>query len=277
MITNIPFSFEIFPPKKNGAVETVYQAINHLVQLQPAFISVTYGAGGSARDNQTCELASCIENQHQTRAIAHLTCINSTKEEVSDILKDLKQYGVNRVLALRGDRNPDIPPKNDFKYAYELIQYIKQTDDFQIYAACYPETHPECESYRIGLEHLKQKVDAGAEYLISQLFFDNEIYYRFLEDVRKTDIDKPIHVGIMPVTNIKQILRMTGMCGASIPGKLAKMLSQYFNDEEGLYHAGLDYAVAQIKDLMDHGVDGIHLYTMNNPAIAEYIMEQVKQ
>lgn len=163
----------------------------------------------------------------------------------------------------------------DFKYAYELIQFIKEHGDFHIYGACYPESHPECESYEKDLLNLKYKVEMGVEQLITQLFFDNELFYRFIEDIRAMGIHQPVHVGIMPVTNLKQILRMTGLCGASIPGKLSKVLSQYFNDEAGLYQAGLDYAVEQINDLIRHGAEGIHLYTMNNPEVAEYILNHI--
>lgn len=269
------FSFEIFPPKKTSSIETVYGAIENLAQMEPDFISVTYGAGGSGQCNKTCELASLVKNKHHIKAIAHLTCINSSKEQVKKILIDLKKQGIENILALRGDRNPDIQEAKDFKYAYELIQFIKENGNFHLYSACYPETHPECESYEKDLLHLKQKTDLGVEHLITQLFFDNEIFYRFLNDIRKLGIKQPVHAGIMPVTNLKQILRMTGMCGASIPGKLSKVLSQYFNDEEGLFKAGLDYAVEQINDLIAHGVDGIHLYTMNNPEVASYIIENI--
>jgi methylenetetrahydrofolate reductase (NAD(P)H) len=269
------FSFEIFPPKKTSSIETVYDAIKNLAQMNPDFISVTYGAGGSRQSNKTCELASLVKNKHHIKAIAHLTCINSTKDQVSEILTDLKAHGIENILALRGDRNPDMEETKDFKYAYELVQYIKENGNFHLYGACYPEAHPECESYEKDLLHLKHKVELGVEHLITQLFFDNEIFYRFLNDIRKLGIHQPVHAGIMPVTNLKQILRMTGMCGASIPGKLSKVLSQYFNDDEGLYKAGLDYAVEQINDLIAHGIDGIHLYTMNNPKVASYIIENI--
>ncbi len=269
------FSFEIFPPKQTSSIETVYKAIEQLAQMQPDFISVTYGAGGSGKSNKTCELASLVENKHHIKSIAHLTCINSTKEQVTEILTDLKAHGIHNILALRGDRTSDTEPVNDFRYAGELIEFIKKHGDFHIYGACYPESHPECESYQKDLWYLKEKVETGIEHLITQLFFDNDIFYRFLNDVRSIGIEKPIHVGIMPVTNLKQILRMTGLCGASIPGKLSKLLSQYFNDEEGLRKAGMDYAIEQINDLIAHGVDGIHLYTMNNPQVAKYILENI--
>lgn len=269
------FSFEIFPPKKTSSIETVYGAIENLARMKPDFISVTYGAGGSRQSNKTCELASLVKNKHHIKSIAHLTCINSTKEQVLEILTDLKAHGIENILALRGDRNPEMEEAKDFKYAYELIQFIKDNSDFHVYGACYPESHPECESYEKDLLYLKHKVDIGVEHLITQLFFDNEIFYRFLDDIRNLGIQQPVHVGIMPVTNLKQILRMTGMCGASIPGKLSRVLNQYFNDEEGLYKAGLDYAVEQINDLTAQGVDGIHLYTMNNPQVADYIMKSI--
>ncbi len=277
MARSYEFSFEIFPPKRTSSIETVYHAIENLVRMKPDFISITYGAGGSGVSNKTCELASLVKNKHHMKAIAHLTCINSTKEQVAEILTDLKAHGIENILALRGDRNPDMAEAKDFQYAYELIQFIKENGNFHLYGACYPESHPECESYEKDLLHLKHKVDMGVEHLITQLFFDNEIFYRFLNDIRKLEIHQPVHAGIMPVTNLKQILRMTGMCGASIPGKLSRLLSQYFHDEEGLYQAGLDYAVGQINDLIAHGVDGIHLYTMNNPEVASYIINNIDQ
>lgn len=277
MARSYEFSFEIFPPKRTSSIETVYHAIENLVRMKPDFISITYGAGGSGVSNKTCELASLVKNKHHMKAIAHLTCINSTKEQVAEILTDLKAHGIENILALRGDRNPDMAEAKDFQYAYELIQFIKENGNFHLYGACYPESHPECESYEKDLLHLKHKVDMGVEHLITQLFFDNEIFYRFLNDIRKLGIHQPVHAGIMPVTNLKQILRMTGMCGASIPGKLSRLLSQYFHDEEGLYQAGLDYAVGQINDLIAHGVDGIHLYTMNNPEVASYIINNIDQ
>ncbi len=275
MSRSYDFSFEIFPPKPTSPIESVYSAIEELAQMEPDFISVTYGAGGSGKSNYTCELASLVEHKHHIKSIAHLTCINSTRQQIQEILEDLKAHGIQNILALRGDRTTDKTFVNEFKYACELIEFIKQHGDFHIYGACYPESHPECESYQIDLMHLKEKVQCGAEHLITQLFFDNALFYRFLEDIRKMGINQPVHVGIMPVTNLKQILRMTGLCGASIPGKLSKLLSQYFNDEEGLRKAGLDYAVEQINDLISQKVDGIHLYTMNNPQVAKYILENI--
>ena len=269
------FSLEIFPPKKTSSIDSVYTTIDELSQLKPDFISVTYGAGGTGAGSLTCKMASYIKEQG-TESIAHLTCVNSTREEVLAALEDLKAHGVTNILALRGDKNPDIPPKEEFRYAYELIELIASQGGFHIAAACYPEGHPECGSLAQDVRHLKQKVDAGASHLISQLFFDNEDFYRFREMAAAAGIQVPIEAGIMPVTSRSQIERMVSMCGASIPKKLSRLLSRYGDDPLALTDAAIAYATDQIIDLIGAGVDGIHLYSMNNPAVARRIYENIK-
>ena len=269
------FSFEIFPPKKDGSIDTIYNTLDGLSDLHPDFISVTYGAGGSEANVITSEIAGLIKRKYNTESIAHLTCVNSSKEDIDFQLEQFKKQGIENVLALRGDINPDIPPKKDFAHASDLISYMKERSDLGFSGACYPEGHVECESLDKDIENLKIKVDAGATHLISQLFFDNSSFYKFIEKVRAAGIKVPIEAGIMPCVNAKQIQRMVGMCGASLPSKFTKMISRYENNPEAMRSAGIAYAVDQIIDLCTNGVDGIHLYTMNNPVIARKIAESV--
>ena len=269
------FSFEIFPPKKDGSIDTIYSTLDGLSDLHPDFISVTYGAGGSEANVITSEIAGLIKRKYNTESIAHLTCVNSSKEDIDFQLEQFKKQEIENVLALRGDINPDIPPKKDFAHASDLISYMKERSDLGFSGACYPEGHVECESLDKDIENLKIKVDAGATHLISQLFFDNSSFYKFIEKTRAAGIKVPIEAGIMPCVNAKQIQRMVGMCGASLPSKFTKMISRYENNPEAMRSAGIAYAVDQIIDLCANGVDGIHLYTMNNPVIARKIAESV--
>ena len=271
-------SFEVFPPKRNNPIETIYQTLDELQEIKPDFISVTYGASGSLADNSTCEIASAIKQKYGIESAAHLTCVNSTKEEVSEVLRRLADNGVENILALRGDLVPDVPPKKEFKHASELITFIKETKDydFGISGACYPEGHLDSRNQVEDILNLKKKVDAGAQHLISQLFFDNEVFYDFVDKARIAGINVPIEAGIMPVTNKKQIERMVSLCGASLPRKFTKMMSRYENKPEAMRDAGIAYAVNQIVDLVSQGVDGVHLYTMNNPYVAKRISESVK-
>lgn len=271
------FSFEVFPPKRDMPIETIYNTLDELQHLKPDFISVTYGASGSLADNSTCEIASAIKHKYGIESAAHLTCINSTKEEVTEVLRRLHDNGIENILALRGDLVPDHPPKKEFKHASELITFIKGTDyDFGISGACYPEGHLDSRNQVDDILNLKKKVDAGAEHLISQLFFDNDLFYDFVEKARIAGINVPIEAGIMPVVNKKQIERMVSLCGASLPSKFTKMMSRYEHKPEAMRDAGIAYAVNQIVDLVSQGVDGVHLYTMNNPYIARRISESVK-
>lgn len=269
------FSFEIFPPKKNGSIDTIYKTLEGLSDLHPDFISVTYGAGGSEANVITSQLAGLIKSKYHTESIAHLTCVNSTKAEIDFQIEKLKEHGIENVLALRGDINPDIPPKKDFAHASDLISYARERSDLSFSGACYPEGHTECDSLEKDIENLKIKIEAGATHLISQLFFDNGSFYNFLDKARSAGINVPIEAGIMPCVNASQIQRMVGMCGASLPPKFTKMIARYENNTEAMRSAGIAYAVDQIIDLCANGVDGIHLYTMNNPLIAQKIAESV--
>lgn len=268
---------EVFPPKRDNPIETIYNTLDQLQDVQPDFISVTYGASGSLADNSTCEIASAIKHKYGIESAAHLTCVNSTREEVSEVLKRLHDNGVENILALRGDIVPDVPPKEEFKHASQLITFIKESPyEFGISGACYPEGHLDSKTQVEDILNLKKKVEAGAEHLISQLFFDNELFYDFLDKVRIAGIEVPVEAGIMPVVNKKQIERMVSLCGASLPRKFTKMMSRYENKPEAMRDAGIAYAVNQIADLVSQGVDGIHLYTMNNPYIAKRISESVR-
>ncbi len=269
-------SFEVFPPKKDMPTDTIYNTLNSLKDLSPDFISVTYGAGGTNGDNITGEIAAYIKNELHIESAAHLTCVSNTKADIDILLDDLKKKGVENILALRGDINPERPPKNDFNYAGELIAYIKSKGDFGISAACYPECHVDAPDMITDIRHLKEKVDAGATHLMSQLFFDNARFFEFLEKARIAGISVPIEAGIMPVTNKKQIERMVSMCGASLPVKFSRMMAKYESDPAALRDAGIAYAIDQIVDLISSGADGIHLYTMNNPYVAEKISAAVK-
>lgn len=271
------FSFEVFPPKRDNPIDTIYKTLDELKDIQPDFISVTYGASGSLADNSTCEIASAIKHKYGIESAAHLTCVNSTREEVTEVLKRLDDNGVENILALRGDLVPYVPPKKEFRHASELISFIKESPhSFGISGACYPEGHLDSRNQVDDILNLKKKVDAGAEHLISQLFFDNELFYDFVEKARIAGINVPIEAGIMPVVNKKQIERMVSLCGASLPAKFTRMMSRYENKPEAMRDAGIAYAVNQIVDLVSHGVDGVHLYTMNNPYIAKRISESVK-
>ncbi len=268
-------SFEVFPPKKTSPVETIYSTLDELKDLKPDFISVTYGAGGNAADRATCDIASVIRQKYQIEPLAHLTCVNYNKQEMMQILSNLEQNGIENILALRGDINPDVTPKNEFRYASELVSFLKERGGFYVSGACYPEGHIASRNLVEDIMNLEKKVDAGAEHLISQLFFDNQFFYSFMEKARLAGIQVPIEAGIMPVVNKAQIERMVTLCGASLPSKFTKMLQRFENSPEALRDAGIAYAIDQIVDLIAQGVDGIHLYTMNNSYIARKISESI--
>ena len=265
------FSCEVFPPKRDMPVDSIYTTLDGLKDIRPDFISVTFGAGGSQVNQTTHEIASIIQNRYHIPAMAHLTCVAAGRAEVDHLLAQLKGDGVENVLALRGDVNPDIPPKTDFAHASDLVAYIHARGDFGLSAACYPEGHLESPDLVSDIRHLKEKVDAGAQHLVSQLFFDNEDFFRFLERARIAGINVPIEAGIMPVLSQNSIRRMVSMCGASMPRKLTRILAKYGDHPEALREAGIAYAIDQISDLIAGGVDGIHLYTMNNPDVAKQI------
>lgn len=269
-------SFEIFPPKKEAALKNIDETLELLCDLHPDFISVTFGAGGSTGNNKTVEIARKIKDNYGIEPLVHLTCLYYNKEEIGEILKQLEDAGIENVLALRGDVNPDFPIKHDFRYASELVSFVKSQGNYSISGGCYPETHLEAPDAVTDIRNLKKKVDAGAEHLISQLFFDNEIFYQFYEKTRIAGIDVPIDAGVMPVTNRAQVERMVNTCGASLPPKFARILQKYENNKEALMDAGIAYTINQIVDLIARDVDGVHIYTMNRPSVARRICDGIK-
>ena len=269
-------SFEIFPPKKDEELKNIDATLEILCDLKPDFISVTFGAGGSSNNNKTIAIAKKIKEVYHVEPVVHLTCLCYDKAEIDEFTKVLQAEGIENILALRGDRNPNVPEKHDFAHASDLITYVKQNHDFCIAGACYPECHPESADRVEEMRHLKKKVDAGAEVLLSQLFFDNNYFYRFVEDCRIAEIDVPVTPGIMPVINAAQIKRMVTMCGASLPERFEKIIQRYGDNKTALFDAGMAYALSQIIDLLANDVDGLHLYTMNNPVVARRICEGIK-
>lgn len=267
-------SFEVFPPNKIYTLEKVYEVIDELSLLKPDFMSVTYGAGGSTRRN-TVDIASKIKNINNIEALAHLTCIGATKKEIDEILKDLNKNNIENIMALRGDIPQECENKiGEFSHANDLIKYIKEYGDFSIGGAFYPEGHQETNDL-LDLFNLKTKVESGTDFLISQIFFENEKFYEFKEKLGKLNIKTPLIAGIMPITNGKQIRRITSMCGCSIPEKLKKILDRYENNPIAMREAGIAYAMEQIIELISDDIAGIHIYTMNRVEASKKIMENI--
>lgn len=267
-------SFEVFPPNKIYTLEKVYEVIDELSLLKPDFMSVTYGAGGSTRRN-TVDIASKIKNINNIEALAHLTCIGATKKEIDEILKDLNKNNIENIMALRGDIPQECENKiGEFSHANNLIKYIKEYGDFSIGGAFYPEGHQETNDL-LDLFNLKTKVESGTDFLISQIFFENEKFYEFKEKLGKLNIKTPLIAGIMPITNGKQIRRITSMCGCSIPEKLKKILDRYEDNPIAMREAGIAYAMEQIIELISDDIAGIHIYTMNRVEASKKIMENI--
>jgi methylenetetrahydrofolate reductase (NADPH) len=269
------YSFEIFPPKRTSPIETIYNTLEQLDGLHPDYISVTYGAAGSIDKHHPLEIATLIKERCQTEAMMHLTCINSSRADIDEIAAAAESRGLENILVLRGDRVPGMVPKEDFHYAEDLAAYLSGRGSFNLSGACYPEGHLDSPDLSRDIYYLRRKVDAGCAHLISQLFFDNHAFSDFLVRARAAGITVPIDAGIMPVTNKSQIEKMITLCGASLPNKFVKMMQRYENHPQALMDAGIAYAVDQIIDLVAEGVDGIHLYTMNNPGLARRITESV--
>lgn len=271
-------SFEVFPPKKDDEFDNVYPILQQLAGLRPDFISCTYGAGGS-RAGKTIEITSYIRQQLQIDAIAHITCVGFTKEDLHRNCEALQEAGVNHVLALRGDRPLSMSDEQfdsrEFYYATDLVRHLKEHTGLQISGACYPEKHFEAPSLEEDLRHLKEKVEAGVTSLVSQMFFDNTFFYRFLDKAHALGIHVPIHAGIMPITTAKQLGTTVSLSGSSVPKALADIIATYGDDKEDMRKAGIDYAVRQIRDLREHGVDGIHIYSMNKVKTTTEICRQL--
>lgn len=271
-------SFEIFPPKKDGAFDTVFETLDALGKLNPDFISVTYGAGGS-RSGETIQIASYIQNTLGIDAMAHVTCVGSRKEQLLKVCEALKENHIEHILALRGDRPRDMSDEQflsrDFAHASDMMSFIREHTDLHMAGACYPEKHFEAFSMESDLNNLRRKQEAGAEFFISQLFFDNDFYYSFLEKAAKKGITVPICAGIMPITSAKQIGTTITLAGSSVPKALADILATYGDNPEEMRKAGIDYAIRQIRDLQENGVGDIHIYTMNKPKMATEIMNAI--
>lgn len=272
------FSLEIFPPKRKSNLDSIYDTVEKLAVCEPDFISVTYGAGGNIADNSTCEIASNIKKKYGIETVAHLTCVNSTKEDVKEMIGRFADADIENVLALRGDIVSEEDIKTDFKHANELAIEVQRkcSDNLEILGACYPEGHHESRSLDEDIQNLKYKIGAGVKVLITQLFFDNQVFYEFVGKARLMGIDVPVSAGIMPIVNSRQIEKTVALSGASLPHKFTKMIGLYENDAEGLFEAGIEYAVEQIRDLITNGADGIHVYTMNNPKVALKVYENIK-
>ncbi len=271
-------SFEVFPPKKDGEFEAAFEVLDALGKLKPDFISVTYGAGGS-RSFKTVEIASYIQNKLGIDAMAHMTCVGSKREDLLQVARALSENHVQHVLALRGDRPKDMTDEQfharDFEHASDMMAFLKENTGLHISGACYPEKHYEAFSMEADLKNLKLKQDAGAEFFISQLFFDNDYYYTFLEKAAKKGITVPVCAGIMPITTAKQIGTTVSLSGSSVPKALSDLFALYADSPEDMRRAGIDYAIRQIRDLQENGVDDIHIYTMNKPKMAAEIMDAI--
>jgi len=262
------YSLEIFPPKGEMPLEDAYQISGEMARTSPDWISVTYSAGGTGNRLNTAKIAASIERDFGTTALAHLTCLGATCADVDAYIGELMHQGVQNVLALRGDRRPGVR-EVDFVHASDLVAHLRTFGpDLCIGAACYPEGHVEAESLESSMEALAIKQDAGADFLVSQLFFDNETFYRFRELCLRHRIKLPIVAGIMPFTSVKQIQRMAFNCGASIPAKVVKRLVRVGDDPTDQAKAGVEYACEQLADLAANGVDGLHVYSINHPEIA---------
>ena len=273
------FSFEVFPPKTDSQFDTIESAVSELTKLSPEFISVTYGAGGGTSD-YTIRIASDIKNKMGTDAIAHLTCISTPKDRIDQYITSLKENNIENVLALRGDMPPAdfVYPKGEyFKHASDLVSYIKSKEDFCVAAACYPEGHTESRSLTEDINNLKIKVDSGVDYLTTQLFYDNNAFYNFMDMITAKGIKVPVLAGIMPITNFNSIDRTIKLSGTSIPSEVSVFISRYKDDHQSLLKAGMEYACKQINELVSFGVNGIHIYTMNKPFIAEQIVRECRK
>ena len=274
-------SFEFFPPKQDTDLDKLYDTINELKELNPDYVSVTYGAGGSRRD-KTVSLASHIKNEIGLETIAHLSCVNSTKEDIQGVLDSLRQNNIQNILCLRGD-----PPAGEenftktiggFGYASELTEFVRKSGDWSIGVAGYPEGHIEAASFEADLDNLKNKVSKGADFIVTQMFFVNECFYRYLDELAKRGIDKPVIPGIFPILNYKSVKRSAELSGATIPEKLVSVLEKYQDDSQAVAEIGIEYAINQCEDLIKSGrIHGLHLYSMNKSFATKKIYEAIKQ
>lgn len=273
------FSFEFFPPKNDEGVERLFQTVSELRPFEPAYVSVTYGAGGSTRD-LTVDLVKRIRHEIGLEAMAHLTCVGATADELDQVLRQLVEAGIENVLPLRGDapqgQERFQAMEGGFSYASELVAFARERFDLCLAGACYPETHPEALSAACDLDHLKRKVDAGVDFLITQLFFNNDDYFRFIERTAAAGIQVPIIAGIMPITNVAQVKRFTQMCGAKIPASILGRLEQVEAEPTHVRAIGVEHATAQCASLVAQGAPGVHFYTLNRSLATREILENLR-
>lgn len=276
---NMSLSFEVFPPKKESGFESVKKTTEEIAACKPAFMSVTYGAGGGT-SRYTLDIAKDIEDKYSVPTLAHLTCVSSSRAMVRDKIEEMHSMGIDNIMALRGDLTPELEAgdrsKWDYRYAVELIREIKESGyDFCIGAACYPEVHPESSDQREDIKHLKEKVDAGVDFLTSQMVFDNNLFYNYLYKIREAGITVPVLPGIMPITNANQVERAIKLSGSFMPQRFKAIVDYFGKDSEAMKQAGIAYATDQIIDLYANGVTNVHVYSMNKPDVAKAIMNNL--
>ncbi len=269
-------SFEVFPPKTEDNYESVEKAAREIAELKPAFMSVTYGAGGGT-SRYTVDLAAALNNDYRVPTLAHLTCVSSTRTHVKRVLEELKEKGIENVLALRGDIPADGKVEKDYRYASELIREIREMGDFCIGAACYPEGHVESANKTEDILHLKEKVEAGCDFVTTQMFFDNNILYNYLYRIREKGVTVPVVAGIMPVTSASQIARICRMSGTYLPSRFKAIVDRFGGNPAAMKQAGIAYATEQIIDLIANGVNAIHVYSMNKPDVAARIQSSLSE
>ncbi len=271
------FSCEVFPPKRNDDIYEIYKTLDELKLLKPDFISVTYGAGGS-NSKKTATIAAYIQNVCEVEALAHMTAVGMDEDILNGLIFELKKKGINNVLALRGDKPKTMTDEEfknrHFRYASDLVERIAALGDMFIAGACYPEVHPESSNLEEDLKYLKYKVDRGFVCLITQMFFDNKIFYNYMDKVGKAGITVPVHAGIMPITSANQLGTSVKLSGSSVPNELSSIIAKYGHDAQDMKKAGIEYAINQINDLKANGVDGVHVYTMNKADVTMAIYEE---
>ena len=274
----VTVSFEVFPPKTQTNYESVFDAAMGVAALKPDFMSVTYGAGGSTREN-TVKFADAIQSKYDVTTIAHLTCVGATKADIRKTVEEMKVAGIENILALRGDRPAEFEgdPFTDFHYASELIAELKTMGDFCIGGACYPEGHTEAANKKEDILNLKKKVDAGCEFLTTQMFFDNNILYNFLYRIREQGITVPVIAGIMPITRATQVKTAVELSGTNVPERFRNLVDHFGTNPAAMEQAGIAYATDQIIDLIANGINNIHVYSMNKPHIAEGIKKNISE
>ncbi len=274
----LSLSFEVFPPKTESGFETVKTATEEIAKLRPSYMSVTYGAGGGIGE-YTLQIAKNIKDNYNVPTLAHLTCVSSSKETVAQKIAAMKEAGIQNVLALRGDIPQELQGADrsnwDFRYAIDLVRALKEAGDFCIGGACYPEIHPESANQKEDIRRLKEKVDAGCDFLTTQMFFDNNLLYSFLYKIREAGIDVPVIPGIMPITNANQIERAITLSGSFMPQRFKILVDQFGSDPAAMKQAGIAYATDQIIDLFANGITNVHVYSMNNPDVAQKILQNL--